>query len=440
MSVKSPSGLLLGPMLSHVFVSSRLLIPPPGEDKEPEATTDTEPPSTEDIQPLPVQEPPQDSDFHQLIKECCTENFKVVHKSSVYSNTSQISLILSIAPILSTKEPEHLLSMGYEHLSITPETESDEVTESNVENLLPIPTFNTFSNPLFKDNDDLDSRDDESLPDEDVLAEEFKIYSNPLFDEDEINSNKLDPHCFNVESDFVESLLNQIPKADFNFMEDIHFIENLLYDNSSPRPPEDLNAEIADTIIESLPSSSIPVHDNDAREEIDLLPNAEPDQESMNDISDDSTNDPFMKEVNLFLATDHWIPPSIENYYDTERDIHFLKALLVDDFIPFSKNESSNFEDVPSIPRPPPEPPDDEYDLEPEVISAVMHNIDEPNKDESFKPGGEIFVSTNNEDVDCFPFMIVIRIFLPYLVLPKISPLFLFAESEDTIFDPGISD
>nr|GFD45743.1 hypothetical protein [Tanacetum cinerariifolium] len=30
--------------------------------------------------------------------------------------------------------------MGYEHLSITPETESDEVTESNAENLLPIPS------------------------------------------------------------------------------------------------------------------------------------------------------------------------------------------------------------------------------------------------------------------------------------------------------------
>nr|GFB58505.1 hypothetical protein [Tanacetum cinerariifolium] len=67
----------------------------------------------------------------------------------------------------------------------------------------------TFSNPLFKDNDDLDSSDDESLPDEDVLAEEFKIYSNSLFDKDEINSDKLNPHCFNVESDFVESLLNR---------------------------------------------------------------------------------------------------------------------------------------------------------------------------------------------------------------------------------------
>nr|GFC36938.1 hypothetical protein [Tanacetum cinerariifolium] len=50
-----------------------LLIPPPGEENEPEATTDTELSSTEDIQPLPVQEPPQESDIFQLIEECCVE-------------------------------------------------------------------------------------------------------------------------------------------------------------------------------------------------------------------------------------------------------------------------------------------------------------------------------------------------------------------------------
>nr|GFB49896.1 hypothetical protein [Tanacetum cinerariifolium] len=227
------------------------------------------------------------------------QNFKVVHKSSIsFKNTSQISLINSIAHIQSTKEPEHLLSMGYEHLSITPETKSDEVTESNAENLLPIPSkcevtledeiecdmpakddcslvFTTFSNPLFKDNDNFDSSNDESLPDKDVPAEEFKIYSNPLCDEDKINSDKLDPHCFNVESNFVESLINRdtfidfsskfdfsgelahikpkIPKSDIDFEEEIRLIENLLYDNSFPLLPKELNAEIADTIIESIP-------------------------------------------------------------------------------------------------------------------------------------------------------------------------------------------
>nr|GFD04127.1 hypothetical protein [Tanacetum cinerariifolium] len=60
----------------------------------------------------------------------------------------------------------------------------------------------------------------------------------------------------------------------------------------------------------------------------------------------------------------------------------------------------SNFEDNPLISRPPPESPDDNFDLEPEVISAVMEDIDEP--DEHFNLGGEIFASTNNEDVDTF--------------------------------------
>nr|GEY09131.1 hypothetical protein [Tanacetum cinerariifolium] len=42
-------------------------------DLEPEVTTDTELSSTKDIQPLAVQEPPQDSDIHQLIAECSIE-------------------------------------------------------------------------------------------------------------------------------------------------------------------------------------------------------------------------------------------------------------------------------------------------------------------------------------------------------------------------------
>nr|GFC74455.1 hypothetical protein [Tanacetum cinerariifolium] len=46
---------------------------PPGEDKEHEATTDTELFSTEDIQPLAVQEPPQNFDMPQIIEECCVE-------------------------------------------------------------------------------------------------------------------------------------------------------------------------------------------------------------------------------------------------------------------------------------------------------------------------------------------------------------------------------
>nr|GEY32891.1 hypothetical protein [Tanacetum cinerariifolium] len=435
----------------------------------------------------------------ELVKVCQQNEFLCIHDDVDDLIESALdSRLLSINSInfqrLDKKEQEvknveeqpagrrnRAKNMGYEHPNITPETESDEVTESNVKNLLPIPSkcevtleddiecdmpakdvcsqvFTTFLNPLFKDNDDLDSSDDESLPDEDVPAEEFKIYLNPLCNEDEINSDKLDPHCFNVESDFVESLLNrgsfidfsskfdfsgelahikpEIPKSDFDFKEEIRLIENLVYDNSFPRPPEELNEEIADTIIESIPLLPIPVQDgNSEYEEIDIVtgdvfpPSVE---------NDDDDYDFLLGEANLFLSDDS-IPPGIENVADyPEGDIRFLEKLLIDDSILSRESFYSSFKDNPSISRPPPEPPDNNFDLEPEVISAVMEDIDEPY--EHFNPGGEIFVSTNNEDVDYFLFMFVIRIFLPYLILPEISPLVLSAESEDTIFDPCISE
>nr|GFA88316.1 hypothetical protein [Tanacetum cinerariifolium] len=223
-------------------------------------------------------EPPQDSDIHQLIEECSIEVLEE-QKQKMEDRIALESKLLSInsqrldkkeqevknveeqpaehTPILSIKEPENSLSMGYKHLSITPETES----ESNAKNLLPIP------------------------------------------------------------SKCEERLINLVE----------------------------------------------------------------------NDVPDNSSNDPLLEEVDLFISDD-------------------------------------------SVPS---EPPDDNFDLEPEVISTVMKDIDEP--DEHFNPGGEIFVSTNNEDVDYFPFMFVIQIFLPYLILPEISPLFLSTESKDTIFDHGLS-
>nr|GEZ66888.1 hypothetical protein [Tanacetum cinerariifolium] len=292
-----------------------------------------------------------------------------------------------IAPILPTKEPKYSLSMGYEHLSTTPETELDEVTKSSAKNLLPIPS-------------------------------KYEV----TFDDEKINSDEIDPHCFNVESDLIESLLNrdtlidsfpkfdfllkefsselahinlilpEIKEADFDLEEKIRFVKNLLYDNSSP-------LEDSDSLID---------------------------------------------EIDLFLATDELLPLNIKSDgYDSEGDIHFLEELLIDDSISFPENESFYFDrqNDPSFLRPPPEPPDVEFlfDLEPEVISAVMNNIKELNEDECFDPGGEINVFTNIKDDDYFPFIFVIRIFLPYLIYPEVSPLLLSAGSEDTIFDLGIS-
>nr|GFC39888.1 hypothetical protein [Tanacetum cinerariifolium] len=138
----------------------------------------------------------------------------------------------AIAPVLPTKEPKYSLSMRDEHLSTILETESDEVIKSSVTNLIPIPSefevtfdnesecdvpvndessqiFTTFLNPLFDCNDDFTSSDDESLSNEDVPMENFKIYSNLLFDNEEIISTKIDSHYFNAESNLLESLLNR---------------------------------------------------------------------------------------------------------------------------------------------------------------------------------------------------------------------------------------
>nr|GEZ58622.1 hypothetical protein [Tanacetum cinerariifolium] len=424
------------------------------------------------------QEPPQDLNIHQLIEECCIKvpeeqkqkmentmfelvkicqekEFLCIHddiddliesaldsKLLLINSNSQrldkkeqeVKNVVEqpakhgnrISPIQLTKEPNHLLSMGYEHLSITPKTESDEVTESNDENILPILSkcevtledeiecdmpakddcslvFTTFSNPLFKDNDNLDSSDDKLLPDEDVLAEEFKIYSNPLCDEDRINSDKLDPYCFNVESDFVESLLNhdtfidfsskfnffgelahikpEIPKSDFDFEEEIRLIENLLYDNSFPRPPEKLNAGIAYTIIESIPLPIL-VQDGNSQQ----------------------------KEIDIVAETDDVLPPSIETFAEYPKgDIRFLEELLINDSILSYESSDSNFEENPTIPRPPPKPPDVETNAG-EEIPVVMTDKD--------------------EDVDYSSFI--------FVIYPEMFSFLLSAESEETIFDPGL--
>nr|GFA40516.1 hypothetical protein [Tanacetum cinerariifolium] len=111
---------------------------------------------------------------------------------------------------------------------------------------------------------------------------------------------------------------------------------------------------------------------------------------------------PISEESNNSLSDN--FSPEFETFCDhTEEtrsgDIRFLKALLIDD-------ESSNFEDDPSILRPPPEPPDDEFDLKPdsgEVTSVVMNNIDEPNEDKSFDPGGEIVFLQKMKMLIIFP-------------------------------------
>nr|GFB62219.1 hypothetical protein [Tanacetum cinerariifolium] len=203
----------------------------------------------------------------------------------------------------------------------------------------------------------------------------------------------------------------EIKESDFDFEKEIRLIENLLYDNSSPRPPKELNAEIVDIIVESIPSLPIPVQDGDSqREEIDIVTETDGVLPPSVENNNDSSNDPLLEEADLFIS-DYSIPPGIENVADdSEGDISFLEELLIDDSFLSHESSDSNFEDNPSIPRPPPEPPDAETDAG-EEIPVVMND--------------------KNEDVNYSSFI--------FIIFDKEFSL-LSAESEDTIFDPDIFD
>nr|GEZ96359.1 hypothetical protein [Tanacetum cinerariifolium] len=265
-----------------------------------------------------------------------------------------------------------VFSCGFynEYLDTVPATKSNEFIKSSVENLVPNPSesegkndcdvparFTTFSNILFDADYDFYSINDQSLSDEDFLKE---IYSNPLFNE-EIISMKIDPHHFNVESDLIESLLNHdssitsssskidslfdefageltllksippgINETDCYPEKETHFTKRLLYDNSSPRQPEEFVSENSNAEIESFSPSHIPVEDSNS----------------------------FMEEIDLSFTLDDPMPLGIEeDDYDSERDVPILEELLDNYSLSLPENESFYF-DILSSSRPPTKPPD----------------------------------------------------------------------------------
>nr|GEV62027.1 hypothetical protein [Tanacetum cinerariifolium] len=326
----------------------------------------------------------------------------------------------------SIKEPEHSFSMGYEHFNTTLVT--NKVAESSIKNLVPIPhecevtsdngsesikpvkddssVFTIFPNPLFNDKDDVAIH-------EDVPIEESKVHSNQLFDDDEINSDELESR---VDYNFVESTSNH-DTVKFDNLDEfsgplipIHIAEEerirrehadyinrikMLF-TINPRPHPTMNAN---TNVESIPSSLILIQDNDSQwEEIDIVTNTDV------------------------------LPLGFENV-DSDREVDVVNELRVDNSISnteheYSDDEASDF-DNPLVPLPPPEPPDEELDFEIDFgdeISVVRNTIV---GFECLKPRVEFDVC-NDDDYYYFMFVIYFS-------------LLLSAESEDIIFDPGIS-
>nr|GEW53446.1 hypothetical protein [Tanacetum cinerariifolium] len=231
-------------------------------------------------------------------------------------------------------QPEYSSSMRYKHPNTTSKIESGEIIKSGVEELVPILNENEvtsedkrecdvpiFENsPICDDHSEIfsDSKNDndkqsltlkcgdtpsisynnfESLNKVDLIdatCEEYSqevlgffdrniLYFENLLKEDSFQLPLMDLKVAEEPpevglKDFFNELAHinpEITKADFDYEEEIRLIENLLYDNSSPRPLEELYVN-ADTIVESFPSSLIPVQDNDSqREDINIVTNTD---------------------------------------------------------------------------------------------------------------------------------------------------------------------
>nr|GFB95764.1 hypothetical protein [Tanacetum cinerariifolium] len=187
----------------------------------------------------------------------------------------------------------------------------------------------------------------------------FMTFLNLLFDNNEINSNELESHVEstsnydtvkfdNLDEFFGPLILNHIAEEERIKREHADYISRMeMLFTINPRPHPTVNANIN---VESIPSSLIPIQDNDSQRE----------------------------EIDIVTSTDDVLPPCVEND-DSDGEVDAVDDLL-------ARNTIVEFE----------------------CIDARV-KFDDKNNDHS------------------------------YFIFVKVFSL-LSAESEDTIFDPGISN
>nr|GFA65736.1 hypothetical protein [Tanacetum cinerariifolium] len=148
-----------------------------------------------------------------------------------------------------------------------------------------------------------------------------------------------------------------------------------------------------------------PTNDNTNVESFSSFPNQE--------------NEPRQEEIDVFSVTNDVLPPSDD---DSDDEVDGDGDLHVDNVIQNSEHEYSENEDFdldnPLLPLPPPEPPDKEFDFKIEKEISVMRKLIV--KFECINARMKFDVEN-----DIFKFIMF---------------SLLFTESEDTIFDPGISE
>ncbi|GKD69188.1 hypothetical protein Tco_1323278, partial [Tanacetum coccineum] len=190
----------------------------------------------------------------------------------------------------SPKTDSHI--MEDEHLDTILETESDELIKSSVEDLVHTPSE---SDGISESKYDLPVCDDSSPKKDEVLDDiisippgngndhfnvESSLIKSVLNRDNVISSPKIDflLEDFAGELALIAPIPSEIVKADFDPKGDIHFIENLMYDNSLPRPLETFKDD-SETVIDSSNDYSSSDDDSPYSEDINYVDASPPDSE-----------------------------------------------------------------------------------------------------------------------------------------------------------------
>ncbi|GJR48005.1 putative reverse transcriptase domain-containing protein [Tanacetum coccineum] len=205
---------------------------------------------------------------------------------------SKLPLFIAIIPVLLTEEPVDSLIMEDKHLDTITAMESDEVIKSSVEDLVHTPSE---SDGISESECDLPICDDSSPKKDEVLDDiisippgngndhfnaEYILIESVLNRDNVISSPKIDflLEEFTCELALIAPISPGIVEADFDPKGDIRFIENLMYDNSFPRPLETLKDD-SETVIDSNNDYSSSDNDSLYSDDIDYVEASPPDSE-----------------------------------------------------------------------------------------------------------------------------------------------------------------
>nr|GEV61918.1 hypothetical protein [Tanacetum cinerariifolium] len=354
----------------------------------------------------------------------------------------------AITPILSTEETENSLSMGNKYLDTIPETESDEVIKSSVEDLVPIPSefegipdtmcdVHLVNNPTpleAKDHFDIviNSNDDISSSDEDSLYKENIEYVEASPHDSELVSLEVAeiviPEDEEIEDDNLRKKLLNVRLL----------IANIEALKDNPVPSSEFLAKSSFTSPKSFLEDTNTFHNS--------LPEFENFCFDLEEIRSGSTTTDFdisLPDYEIFYFDDDHIKEISSGSTTTHSDISlseydsFIFDLSKDQFLPTDRSDLTHEEfadELAHIISP------SEYDY------FYFRNLPDPGELMSILNSEirENLSSTNCVNLpvedDYSPLLTyVVWIFLAYLTYPVVPPYLHSFGNKDTTFDRGIT-